>query len=164
MIPATLTVPFTIVIDSREQTPFAFAGLRADARQQYRSLVVPTVVRGLGQGDYSIVGHEDRIACERKSLSDLFGTLGQGRERFERELHRLQALEWACVVIEAPWRTILSDPPEHSSLNPKTVFRSVVAWQQRFPGVHWWACEDRRMAEVVTFRVLERWWKDHESG
>jgi ERCC4-type nuclease len=96
-----------IVIDTREQLPFDFHGLRADARDQCRPLLVTTERGTLKQGDYSLKGHERAIALERKSLADLFSTIGQERDRFVRELERLDALEVAAVVIEASWEQIL---------------------------------------------------------
>jgi ERCC4-type nuclease len=114
----------------------------------------------LPTGDYSLEGYADRVAVERKTLADLYTTLGQGRERFECELQRLAAMQLGFVVVEADWRTIVRRPPAFSRLNPKTVYRSVIAWQQRFPNVHWWACPNRRFAEVTTLRVLERFQKD----
>jgi ERCC4-type nuclease len=149
------------VIDSREQRPFAFGGLRADARDGRRPLLVRTVTRTLPSGDYSLLGFEGRVAVERKSLEDLYSTLGQARERFERELGRLAQMDFAAVVVEADWQSILFGPPPRSRLSPKTVFRSVVAWQQRHPRVHWWMAEDRVFAEAVTFRILERYWREH---
>ena len=157
--PDYLLCPFTIIVDSREQAPYHFRGFKADAIQKYRPLVVRTVVAGLASGDYSIEGFEDRVACERKSLADLYGTLGGGRERFERELQRLAEMEFAAVVIEADWNAIIGSPPPQSKLLPKTVYRSIIAWQQEFPTVHWWACESRDFAERTTFRILERFWK-----
>jgi len=152
------------VIDTREQAPFAFAGLRTDARDGARPLTVPTVRAGLPSGDYSLSGHETRVAVERKSLEDLYGTLGHGRRRFERELQRLSAYELAEVVVEAGWDVVLMSPPERSRLRPKTVFRSVLAWKVRYPTVHWTFCPGRRFAEVWTFRLLERWWKVHNGA
>lgn len=157
--PDYLLCPFTVIVDSREQSPFTFRGFRGDASQKRRPLVVRTVVAGLASGDYSIEGFENRVAVERKSLSDLFGTLGNGRERFERELQRLSAMEFAAVVIEAGWSSIIGSPPPQSKLTPKTVFRSVIAWQQEFPGIHWWTLDTRSLAEHATFRILERFWK-----
>ena len=93
-------------------------------------------------------------------LADLFATLGQDRERFERELTRLAEMTFAAVVVEADWDKILKHPPEFSRLNPKTIFRSVIAWQQRYPRVHWWMGPDRRFAEIVTLRILERFLKE----
>lgn len=156
--------PFTVVIDTREQTQFAFTGLRSDVRDGSRPLSVPVQAGTLAQGDYSILGMEKWVAVERKSLADLFGTIGRHRGRFERELARLQTLMAAAVVVEADWTAILLDPPQFSELSPKTVFRSVVAWQQRFPAVHWWMMPNRRVAEITTFRILERFWKDHMKG
>ena len=163
MIPAdsdTLTTAFTVAIDDREKLPYAFSGIRADACDGRRPLAVQTVRAHLPTGDYSIVGHEvDGIAVERKSLEDLFGTLGQNRERFERELERLSAYRVAAVICEATWETMLGDPPPFSQLLPKTVHRSVIAWMQRYPTVQWIPMGDRRLAEITTFRVLERYWK-----
>lgn len=205
-----LPAPFLILIDSREQHPYQFQGLISDARQGRRPITVRQEVRGLPTGDYSLEGCEAQIAVERKSAADLFHTLGQGRDRFERELVRLADLPVAAVVVEAEWSEILglrhdlsdlidyledqqeglssvrdeganlvdgipfsrwidalrelsAGPPEFSSLNPKTVYRSVLAWQQRYPAVHWWFCVNRRHAEVTTFRVLERFWRDRDE-
>jgi DNA excision repair protein ERCC-4 len=156
--------PFVIAVDTRENRPFTFAGLRADARQQNRPLQVRTAVKTLASGDYSVEGLEDLVAVERKSKADLFGTLGQGRERFERELARLQEMRFAAVVIEADWPDILLNPPGHSGLNPKSLFRSVIAWQQRYHRVHWWACAGRAMAQTSTYRILERFYRDDTRG
>ncbi len=64
----------TIIIDTREQTPFTFAG--------------PARVAGLKTADYTIEGYEDIVGLERKSLDDLIACLSSQRERFERELLR----------------------------------------------------------------------------
>jgi ERCC4-type nuclease len=154
-----ITVPFTIVVDTREQLPFRFEELRGDGKDGRCPLFVPISHSPLATGDYSLEGFEDRIAIERKSLADLFATLSQGRRRFQRELERLAGYDFAAVVIEADWRTITCDPPERSRLLPKTVFRSVIAWQLRYPRIHWWTCPNRRFAEIATFRLLERFWK-----
>jgi ERCC4-type nuclease len=158
-----LPTPFTVLIDTREQHPYRFEGLRSDAREGRRPLAVQTERATLRSGDYSLCAWCDYVAVERKSVSDLFGTLGQGRERFERELLRLAEMEFAAVVVEANWSEVLAPQP-HSQLNPKTVHRSVIAWQQRHPRVHWWFCGDRWLAEVTTFRILERWWRDHATA
>lgn len=152
----------TVVIDTREQQPYHFTGLYADAADGGKPLTVPVVRGTLASGDYSLAGHETAVAVERKSLADLFGTLAGGRDRFVRELERLAAYRFAAVIVEASWQAILDGPP-HSQLPPKTVFRSVVAWQQRYPAVHWWTVENRRMAEVTTYRILERYWKEHSG-
>jgi DNA excision repair protein ERCC-4 len=157
----TATFPHTVLIDTREQAPYGFTGLRTDAKQGKKPLVIPTRRETLVSGDYTVGGFAERIAVERKSLEDFFGTLTRGRDRFERELDRLNAMEFAAVVVEANWLQILQHPPERSRLNPKSVYRSVIAWQQRFSRVHWWMLEGRRLGEVTTFRILERFLKEH---
>jgi ERCC4-type nuclease len=159
----TITAEFTIAIDHRERLPFAFTGIHADARQGRRLIEVGTQVKHLRSGDYSILGMEDQISIERKSLVDTYGTLGQARLRFQRELYRLSQLQWAAVVVEADWTAILTQPPERSRLLPKTIFRSVIAWQMRYPNVHWWLCPGREFAEATTYRLLERWYRDTQT-
>jgi hypothetical protein len=117
--------------------------------------------RGLRTGDYSLRGYEARVAVERKSLQDVYHTLGQRRACFQRELARLNEMDFAAVVVEASWEAILRDPPERSRLRPKVVYRSVLAWGQRYPRVHWYMMGNRRLAEVTTLRILERFYRDH---
>lgn len=150
----------TVVRDTREQTGYGFASLTCDQADGGGPLIVPVEVGTLRSGDYSLRGYEDQVAVERKSLPDLFGTLGQGRERFERELERLAAFRFAAVVVEATLPEVLLSPPRNSDLNPKTVVRSVLAWQQRVPNVHWWFAGPRPLAEALTFRVLDRFLKE----
>lgn len=152
----------TVAIDSREQRWFTFGGLTADATDGGGPFNVPIRRVTLKSGDYSLLGFEEKVAVERKSTADLFGTIGQGRERFERELARLQEMDFAAVVVEAGWGEILDNPPLYTQLPPKTVFRSVLAWQQRYRGVHWVMCDSRRLAEVTTFRILERFWRERQ--
>jgi len=121
---------------------------------------VKTQSIGLKSGDYSIVGHEDEISIERKSLDDLYGTLTHGRERFERELERLQSMKFSAVVVEASWTVICNRPPEYSRVAPKSIYRSILAYKQRYRLTHWEMCDTRRFAEITTYRILERFWTD----
>ena len=157
--PPTLTVPFTVLVDGREKAPYRFTGIDSDAKDGNRRLIVPTQWAHLKTGDYTIAGLEDVVAVERKSITDLFSTLGQHRKRFEAEHSRLAAFRRAVVVIEATWLEILHWPPGGSRLNPKTVFRTALSWHVRY-GVPWIVAEDRRFAEIYTFRFLEKCWKE----
>ena len=155
--------PFVVLVDSREQLPFPFDNIRADANQQYRRVHVLQERRGLKSGDYSIDGFEDRIAIERKSHEDLFNTLGRERERFERELERLNEMDFAAIVCEGSWRQIAYCPPERSKFSCKCAMRSIFAFSIRFPRVSWWPMGCRAMAEATTYRLLERFWKDQQK-
>ena len=89
--------PFTVVVDTREQVPFDFRSIPARETDGGGCVAVRTVVKGLATGDYSIEGWENRVVVERKSLTDLYGTLGRGRERFEREFDRLAEMGYPVV-------------------------------------------------------------------
>lgn len=148
--------------DTRESLPYTFEGIGWDVTDgggPGQTLTVETVRGTLASGDYSLVGYEKRVAVERKSLSDLFGTLGKGRDRFERELDRLRSYEFAAVVIEASLTEIATQPPPHTEMSAKAVYRSLLAWSVRYP-VKFIPCDSRRMAEITTFRLLERWLKE----
>lgn len=146
-----------VIIDTREQLGYSFSTLKADVKDGGGPLAVRTLRGTLHSGDYSLEGHTDAVAVERKSLSDLFGTLGQGRDRFERELERLSVMRCAHVVFEGEWSDVFTRPPRNSRLNPKTVGRSVLAWIERYPSIHWHPCPGREFAEAWTFRILQRY-------
>jgi ERCC4-type nuclease len=150
-----------VAIDSREQLPFSFDSIVADEADGGGPVAVQWYRTGLKSGDYSLEGHTTRVAVERKSKSDLFGTLGSGRRRFEAELARLASFHAAAIVVESEWSELLADQPRRSMLPAKSIFRTVIAWQQRFQTVHWWFVPGRAMAEVTTFRILERYLKEN---
>ena len=128
-----------IIIDTREQKSYSFSSITPHPPT--------TIIRTLKTGDYSLDGFDiSGITLERKSLSDLFGSLGKGRKRFVKELERMAEFDYAAVIIEAEWSTVIRHPPTRSKLNPKSVYSSIIAWQQRY-GIHFWCCPGRAFAE-----------------
>ena len=75
-----------------------------DSREQQKLWTKDVIVKGMKTGDYSVeyngIDYSDKIALERKSLSDLFGTLGQGHARFKKELERARELEYFAIIID----------------------------------------------------------------
>jgi DNA excision repair protein ERCC-4 len=108
-----------IVIDTREQDPLAFGRLQS--------------IRGtLQTGDYSIRGLEEQFAVERKSISDLVGCcMGDSRQRFERELHRLRGFRFKRLLIVGTEEEILSGR-YHSNIRPQSVMASLGAFEARY--------------------------------
>lgn len=155
------TTPFQIAVDTREQVPYLFKEIKCDKRLGKGMMQVPVVTSTLRSGDYSIVGFTDKVAIERKGIDDLCGTLTSGRMRFVRELERLNEMEVAWVVTEVSFDQLVSGFEAHSKVNLKTLWRSAMAFQVRFPRVHWWGCPGRQAAQVVTYRLLEKWWMEH---
>lgn len=84
-----LTKP-TVIVDTREQRPWQFDTGLFDVK------------RGtLATGDYSLVGLENIVSVERKSLGDLVSTVTHDWIRFRKELYRLAGHEFAVIVVEA---------------------------------------------------------------
>lgn len=135
------TVPFTILVDTREQLPYTFDGLFADSSKQYRPLKVITerCCLGVNRGDYSIRGfeppHPERsarltgnaatdleigamrptISIERKSKADAASTIlgwGDRRDNFKQELAILSGLNFGAIVIECTEQELIYDAPE----------------------------------------------------
>lgn len=164
--PHYIVAPFTVLIDQREQAPFAFQNIASDAASGAHPIAIPTRSELLATGDYTIEGYANRLTIERKSVADFVGTLTAGRERFEAELERAAQMQAAFVVCEGDWDEVmwhvLQKPaiPGRRTVHPKTLTNSVIAWQLRYPSIHWWFCSGRRMAEVITWRLLERFWNE----
>lgn len=162
---------FRVTVDTREQAPWSFTGFRTDASQGRKPLIIQTVTTTLASGDYSIEGLEAEVSIERKSVADFYGTILADRERFERELGRLQKMAesggHAEIVCEGDWMDLFQVPNPHNrhqaedlKRRRKICIRSVIAWRQRFPLVHWERMPSRREAEQYAFRVLERFWNE----
>lgn len=131
--------PPTIIIDTREQTPWRFP---ADQ---------PVERATLASGDYSLAGYETRVAIERKSLPDFVACCGRERARFEAELLRLAAYESAAVIIEAPEEA--AERHEYRSMMlPQSVITSALAFMQDYRLAVWWAGNAARGAWIC------RWW------
>lgn len=166
--PDSVQCPFTILVDTQEQLPYHFLDIRTNKDKGNLPVVVPTQRIRLRTGDYTIFGMY-RVLVERKSKSDLFQSVAR-RENFEDRLQRMQdESDYSAVVVEAEWSECFADPPRHprtgdvQGVEPKALFRTVIAWQQRYPIVHWWMMPGRDAAEQATFRMLERYYLDRTA-
>ena len=134
-----------IICDTREQLP----------------LEIPDMERAtLSTGDYSIEGHHEAgIVLERKSLSDLCGVIGNGRERFERELERLAKFDRAAIVIEASMSDALRGTG-YSKVSPRAVMGSLLTWWVRY-GVPPIFCDNRLNAAATVRKILTKYADEH---
>ncbi len=107
-----------IVTDSREQTPWEFCNL-------------PTELGTLATGDYSLKNLTHLVAIERKSLDDLLACIGIHRDRFKRELQRLRAFRFRCLVVEASYAD-LEGGAWRSKIQPSHVLGSLAAWMAQY--------------------------------
>lgn len=135
--------PHVILIDRREQRPLTLPNAEAAT---------------LATGDYSIrtetVDYRDRIAVERKNLSDLLGVIGGGRERFERELERLALMPYPSIVVEASLADVIAGP-QHTRIHPSSVLGSIVAWSVRYR-LPIWFVDDHYTAGLIVQKILAK--------
>lgn len=152
--------PFTVIIDTREQAPYAFTEIEQLSRYGGGVLIIPIQKKALATGDYSILGMEDQVSVERKELGDFLHCCGSDRSRFEKQLERLNQMKFGAMMIEADWGMIMRGGYKDSKLNPESVRGSVIAWQMEyFPNIQWWFMLGKRTCEVTTFRILDRFYR-----
>ncbi len=137
----------TILTDSRENLPYAFSS--------------PTEVIGLPVGDYSILGLEDYISIERKSICDLISSLTTGRDRFERELFKGKALDYFALVVEASLSDIINGR-YRSEMQPKAAIQSLLAFSIRYRLPVWFA-ESREYGQRITESLLAKFARELEK-
>ena len=130
----------TIIQDSREKRPVGF------------SEAVEVKVAALDAGDYSLAGFEDQVAVERKSLSDLIGSITSGRDRFTRELARLRCYRFAAIVIEARWEDILMGT-HGRAVHPNAVMGTLMSFSMKY-GIHIVMAGDHQTGAELTERLL----------
>lgn len=135
--------PLQIIVDSREQRPWTFTN--------YNAVVTRACLRS---GDYSLAGHEGEIALERKSLDDLVQSLSHGRTRFEAEVERLSAMQFAAVLVEASAQDVV-ERKYKSEMLPQSVLQSAFAWMVRYKVPVLW-CGSRPHAEYTAFGLLAK--------
>ena len=139
-----------LVIDSREQRPYAFG---PEVQVQRKALPV---------GDYSVVGLEARAVVERKALGDLFGVIGHDRERFERELEKLGKLDFAALVVEGSFADLQAGPRTwvagHQPMSASSILGTLAAWSVRYRiGV--WLAGSWVGGREITYRLLRHAWR-----
>jgi ERCC4-type nuclease len=83
-------------------------------------------------GDYSVAGLQDLFSIERKTVSDLVGyCMGENREGFERELHRLRGYRFKRLLVVGSEAEILADQ-YHSNIKPQDVLATVCTFEMRY--------------------------------
>ncbi len=112
---------FTILIDTREQIPFRFPNSKTKA---------------LPYGDYTIQydnkNYIDKICIERKgNIGELFSFSGSGRERFCRELEKMQNVKYKYILIEADFMDIVNKQP-YGKLPASTVYATLCSYAIKY--------------------------------
>lgn len=160
-----------IYIDQREQLPYTFEIVTKPLVPfRCESAHMPTGDYGTSRLPLHWDNHgfdtwKHAAVIERKSLSDLYGTIAQHRRRLESEFERMTIYGYRAIIIEAELSAVLA-PRDHlrypTRMRPKSLLATLVAWHERY-GVPIWFCPGRAVAERLTHRLLERWIRDGEQ-
>ena len=105
-----------IVVDTREQHPYEF--------NDTLNIIISRCA--LPAGDYSLAGRENEVTVERKTLDDFVHTVVHERDRFKRELDKLQNYNRACVVVEGSWDAVCKQLYT-SQAHPNSIIGSTLA-------------------------------------
>lgn len=109
----------TVIIDTREQARLVFTRL-------------PTITAALLTGEHSVAGLEDHFAAERKSTADLVACcVGDNRDRFFRELHRLRGFLFKRLLIVGTAEEV-ERGTYRSQVKPAAVLATLSALEVRF--------------------------------
>jgi DNA excision repair protein ERCC-4 len=136
-----------VIVDTREQDPLPIRRF-------------PVIRAALQSGDYSAAGIEDHFTVERKSVADLVGCcMGDNRERFERELHRLRGYRFKRLLIVGS-RAAIERGEYRSTIRPASVLASLSAWECRYDVPPVFAPTPEAAAALVESWV---WWYCREA-
>ena len=113
------------------------------------------ITRGLPTGDYSLLGLENDVIVERKTLPDLIACLGRERERFENELLRMRGFASAVVIVEALFDEV-AQGNYRSKLNPKCAVQTVISFCANYR-IPFFFCKNGKAAERCAFDFLRHY-------
>jgi ERCC4-type nuclease len=114
-----------IIQDTREQSPLEFN----------HELVERVDVMKLDVGDYACRfknGYVPFVRFERKSIGDLFGTLGKGHDRFKREIVRAAMYEVRLILIIEGTLTKVLKGYEYSNMPGATIIKIIFSLWERY--------------------------------
>ena len=130
-----------VLVDTREQNPLQFDHPYVEGTQKV----------ALNVGDYCVRfkdAHQPLIFFERKSIPDLFGTMGKGYKRFRREIQRCQEKKAELIVIIEGTVTDILRGTKYSQVDGLRILRTILSVWNKYKVVSVF-CRDRK--EMATF-------------
>ena len=115
---------FTIIRDSREKKGCGW-NFRASANCDGMK------IQKLETGDYSLEGYEDLVMVERKTMTDLWGSLVQGRKRFLKEMDRALEYPIRYLIIEGTLKDVQKGI-RYSKVTPDYIISMLISLEVRY--------------------------------
>lgn len=135
-----------IITDTRETLGLDFSKFKD----------VEVIRKKLDTGDYSVVGYENSLCIERKSINDTVGTLISNHMRFLRELDRMKSYKEKYILIEHSPTILYQYCAKHGwEKKFNTIIQSLLAYAYHYQcRVRF--CKDREdMAEYIVRKARE---------
>lgn len=105
------------------------------------------------------------IVFERKSISDLFGTLTSGMERFKRELDKAHTAKFKLIIaIEGTLSEVLVGAP-HSSVKGETIVKTLNTLWVKYdvPHIYFPNRSEMKRQMIETWEAVGRAYKPQKS-
>lgn len=146
-----------ILIDNQEKLPLDFSHIKELLGKDY--------VRGvervhLTEGDYGCRysdGYVPPVYFERKSKSDLFGSLSKGYTRFKKEINRsIDNKYQLIIIIEESLMSILKGVKHSKRSGISVAFQLYTLWIKH--GIRHICCKDRTemaLKIVLTYKAID---------
>lgn len=132
-----------ILVDTREQAPLEFN----------HPMITEVRRQKLEVGDYAVLfkdGSVPSVFFERKSIGDLYGTLGKGYKRFKREIQKVLDKKWTMIIIIEGSLTKVLKGYKHSTLEGISIVKKLMTLWIRY-GIRPVFCSNREeMSEFIT--------------
>ena len=130
-----------ILCDTREQKPLEFVHPYVEGVEKST----------LPVGDYCAKfkdAHQPQIFFERKSLPDLFGTMGKGYKRFRKEIMRSKDNKSELIIIIEGTVTDILRGTKYSQVDGLKILRTILSVWDKYKVISVF-CRDRK--EMATF-------------
>lgn len=135
-----LPTNFKVIQDTREQSPLKF---------------IKSEVKKLDYGDYTLSDGNSNIFIERKSISDMVGTMSQGYERFYREVERARNDNaYLIVAVEVDYNTFQSFHKDYrmryAKVSPEHILKIMRGLLLDFDNLQFVFCDGRvKLTETI---------------
>jgi ERCC4-type nuclease len=136
-----------VIIDSAEHMGYNFC--------RFSNWFEGSIRKRLPTGDYSLVGFEEEITIERKTLSDLVSSVITCRSAFIDKCERMSKFRKSCIVVEASLAEVKSEY-ECSQAQPNAVLGSIIAAQERWD-IPVYFLDDFILAEEFVASMLSKY-------
>lgn len=147
---------YKVIRDTREQEGYYFKAFGA---------CTGMIDQKLDTGDYAVAGLEDICCIERKgSVEELALNLGQGKDRFFRELDRMEAFPHKFLILEFTADDLIKFPEKSRvpiknksavKVTGRYMLKSLIEFQL-YRGINVLFCTDKYNGFLIVSSILKR--------